>query len=78
MGISPGAAAGIERLGGPSMGRGRGEAPREVVRVSPSPVREGSGEGACPLPSKKNCTFDSEITTFLCILTRFLKLGLIL
>jgi len=45
--------------------------------VSPSSVGRGFERGRAPSP-RKQCNFDSEMTTFLCILTRFLKLGLIL
>jgi len=41
--------------------------------VSPSSVGERPREGVCP-STEKNCTFDSEMTTFLCILTRFWSL----
>jgi len=44
--------------------RRRGGGVWEVV--SPSHVGEEYGEGACPLPRKK-CTFNSEMTTFLCV-----------
>jgi len=72
-------AAGIERLGVHPWGGTRQisvGAEGSGVWGGDMPLpSEGSVWGrACPCPEKK-CTFDSEMTTFWCILTQFLKLG---